>query len=147
MAEPRGAVWLSWDLVFKLATLLILIFSGISVEHVSRGVQEVETVTRQNREALKSTKKDISTTTSQIEAHTTAMDGTLQLLEELTPLFQDIVQRQRNILQDLQRTQATLDARTALFGAVQEELHRLTVLHTMLLEQCPALVPASPPTK
>lgn len=134
--------WLSWDLVLKLATLVILVFTGASTDHLVRTSRELEKQTA----AVETTVEGNKAT---LDSHAHATTQMAQLMTELRPLFQDltqrlleITQRQYAILGALEQAQEGQERSRHRLEQASADLHTLLTLHQRLMEQCP---PAPPP--
>jgi type I site-specific restriction endonuclease len=126
MTMPAGFQWLTWEVIFKIATVAILVFTGVKAERLTRIVHEVKEATEQVEKTTTAVKEKttdvqrqvaetqdaVATNQALLETWPALSPDSLQLLERLGPLFQDIATRQHIILEHHTRTLAHLDARS-----------------------------------
>ena len=115
MADVKERILLSWDLVFKLSTLVILVFSGLSLEQVDRVSKQVARKTDQVSKAVVEVQQQAQALENRVEkthdlvtenrdllhGHTSLTAEHQTMFTHLQPLFQDIVQRQGMIRADI----------------------------------------------
>ena len=115
--ETKRASWFTFDLAFRLGVmlgvaLLVLWTRQVpelerSVEHLTQQVDHVQTQTEEARDTVEDNKQRIRQQTEQTSE-------TQRILEQLRPLFQDVVHRQYAILDRHLVTLNTLERLTKL---------------------------------
>ena len=141
MPENVGKIWFSWDLVFKIASLVILIFSGLSVEQVGRAVTRVQTQTEAAKDAatkadertrhivqtVSDTNRKVAVQEAIVQEQTVLTAQQAEFLTLLTTRFNDVAQRQQTILgtiADLAQMHKELLGHHHNFMGIAESVHQ-----------------------
>lgn len=168
MPEGVGKIWFSWDLVFKLASLVILIFGGLSIEQVGRAITHVQTETKEARNAatqaearttriadtVRETNRKVALQETIAQEQTVLTAQQAEILAQLMPRFTDVAERQHHILgsiADVMQVNKRIVQNHESFMGIAERVHHdlenlsqtLQVLH----QEVQALKPPPAPTE
>jgi hypothetical protein len=167
MTMPSGLQWLSWELLFKLLVLLSFLFTGYKTEQLTRVTDDVKSVadavhttTTKTQETVATTKAITQNNQQVLRQHEAVSEENAHLLATLRPLFEDIVQRQGVIRQEIgavqgvsahlteetDRLTALLTGRTELLHQMQTDIQACLTSHAALMQhlQAAGCLPAGP---
>ena len=158
--------FLTWDVVFKIASLVILIFSGLSVEQVGRAVTRVQTQTEAAKDAatkadertrhivqtVSDTNRKVAVQEAIVQEQTVLTAQQAEFLTLLTTRFNDVAQRQQTILgtiAELAQMHKELLGHHHNFMGIAESVHQdmeqLVQMLTALRQEVQALKPPPAP--
>lgn len=144
MAEVKERLRVSADMIFRVVTIVVLVFSGLSAEQVisisrrvaaktdqvSQVVTEVQQQTQAVEDHVEKTRDLVTENHGLLHDHAHLTKEHETMFAHLQPLFADIVQRQKQTRDDIERLTHLADN----LHEHEETLTRLLTEHTQLFQ-------------